>query len=86
MSKPTLVITSSLWRKCKHVVVLGLFADELREGKFEKYAEYDTIELPKDCICYNLCLNDSNRLSAIVASSRYSLYSLSLKNMNLKER
>lgn len=62
------------------------FTDKLRERKFEEYAEYDTTDLPKDCICYNLCLNDSNQLSAIIASSHYSLYSLNLKNMTLKER
>ncbi|CAG9532078.1 unnamed protein product [Cercopithifilaria johnstoni] len=62
----------------------SLLAYELRERKFKEYAEYDTTDLPKDCICYNLCLDDSNRLSAIVVSSRYSLYSLNLKNMNRK--
>ncbi|VBB31726.1 unnamed protein product [Acanthocheilonema viteae] len=63
----------------------SLFLYKLRERKFEKYAEYDTTDLPKDCTCYNLCLDDSSQLSAIVASSHYSLYSLSLKNMSRKE-
>uniref|UniRef100_A0A1I7VRA1 Elongator complex protein 1 n=1 Tax=Loa loa TaxID=7209 RepID=A0A1I7VRA1_LOALO len=63
----------------------SLLAYKLRERKFEEYAAYDTTDLPKDCICYNICLNDSNRLSAIIASSRYSLYSLSLKNTNRKK-
>ncbi|VDM09694.1 unnamed protein product, partial [Wuchereria bancrofti] len=60
------------------------FADKLREGKFEEYAEYDTTDLSQDCICYNLCLNNSNHLSAIIASSRYSICNLNLKNMNRK--
>uniref|UniRef100_A0A0R3RXY0 Elongator complex protein 1 n=1 Tax=Elaeophora elaphi TaxID=1147741 RepID=A0A0R3RXY0_9BILA len=59
--------------------------NELREGKFDECAEYDTTDLPKECICYNLCWDDSNQLSAIVASSYCSLYSLNLKNMNRKE-
>ncbi|KAM3717585.1 Elongator complex protein [Dirofilaria immitis] len=57
----------------------SLFAYKLREGKFEKYAEYGTIDLPENCICYNLYLNDFDQLSAIVVSSRYNLYSLNLK-------
>ncbi|MCP9262640.1 Elongator complex protein 1 [Dirofilaria immitis] len=44
----------------------SLFAYKLREGKFEKYAEYGTIDLPENCICYNLYLNDFDQLSAIV--------------------
>uniref|UniRef100_A0A915Q691 Elongator complex protein 1 n=1 Tax=Setaria digitata TaxID=48799 RepID=A0A915Q691_9BILA len=60
----------------------SLFAYKLRERKLEKYAEYDTIDLPKGCICYNLCLGDSDRLTAIVASSFYGLYSFSFKNEN----
>nr|CRZ25476.1 Bm638 [Brugia malayi] len=63
----------------------SLLAYKLREGKFEEYAEYDTTDLSQDCICYNLCLNNSNQLSAIIASSHYSICNLNLKNMNCKE-
>ncbi|VDK62423.1 unnamed protein product [Onchocerca ochengi] len=62
----------------------SLLAYKLRKRKFEEYAEYNTMDLPKNCICYNLYLSDSNRLCAIIASSRYNLYSLSLK-MNREE-
>ncbi|VDK82896.1 unnamed protein product [Litomosoides sigmodontis] len=63
----------------------SLHAYELRERKFEKYVVYNTTDLPQDCICYNLCLNKFNQLSAIVACSRYNLYSFSIKNMDCKE-
>uniref|UniRef100_A0A8R1TX78 Elongator complex protein 1 n=1 Tax=Onchocerca volvulus TaxID=6282 RepID=A0A8R1TX78_ONCVO len=62
----------------------SLLAYKLRKREFEEYAEYNTMDLPKNCICYNLYLSDSNRLCAIIASSRYNLYSLSLK-MNREE-
>ncbi|VDO35960.1 unnamed protein product [Onchocerca flexuosa] len=62
----------------------SLLAYKLRKRKFEEYAEYNTMDLPKNCLCYNLYLSDSNRVFAIIASSRYNLYCLSLK-MNREE-